>query len=446
MECYENGPEGMPRVKRMSDSTIDWVINSVDADGMLMPGEEAYRKLRNVSHALAEEVLARLPEWPALASQAAPQDKTVQQDRADFECWYLERSKENVIGSHDCARQWSAWLARSSGHYHAPSDWKLSPQPWGIAGPQPAPAVAVDATGTDREFLKFWHADHRPTVKNMHSLSHVVVHYIWSAGRAAQSAQAPAGEPVATLTCKGNGGAYIDVGIAAGAGVSRGNLMHIYSDAATGNLFYRTPMDFAARMERIAAPVANAGQAQDGCGACGDGCKGKECRVKSESPPAQAAQPHDDEAAIRLRAICDRLGIGSDVPQDNATLWGAAFAVLGQVRTAPDRKAAQSAGRLSGELVFDLASKYFLWDTTEGWRKATQGTINMTNLLAFTHATIAVQQQAQADGMALLRKLVTGAVGRATLQKLADGQGTETEDGKAWLAAQAAIAAQKGGA
>jgi hypothetical protein len=39
----------------------------------------------------------------------------------------------------------------------------------------------------------------------------------------------------------------------------------------------------------------------------------------------------------------------------------------------------------------------------------------------------------------LLRNLVQGDVGRSTLRKLADGQGTETIDGKTWLAAKAVI-------
>lgn len=69
--------------------------------------------------------------------------KTIEQERADFECWYLERSKENKIGTDDCAKQWAAWLARSGGNYSAPSDWKISPQPWGLS--VAAPAQAVDA-------------------------------------------------------------------------------------------------------------------------------------------------------------------------------------------------------------------------------------------------------------------------------------------------------------
>jgi hypothetical protein len=39
----------------------------------------------------------------------------------------------------------------------------------------------------------------------------------------------------------------------------------------------------------------------------------------------------------------------------------------------------------------------------------------------------------------LLSKLVGSDVGRNTLWKLSTGQGTETEDGKAWLAAQATV-------
>lgn len=42
----------------------------------------------------------------------------------------------------------------------------------------------------------------------------------------------------------------------------------------------------------------------------------------------------DADAAKRLRLICKLLGIESHVPADDETLWGAAFAVLGQVRAA----------------------------------------------------------------------------------------------------------------
>jgi hypothetical protein len=62
-----------------------------------------------------------------------------------------------------------------------------------------------------------------------------------------------AGTAPELYTCIGKGGEYEHIGIAAGAGVTRGNLVHVYRDRANGNLFYRTPMDFDARMERIAA-------------------------------------------------------------------------------------------------------------------------------------------------------------------------------------------------
>lgn len=40
------------------------------------------------------------------------------------------------------------------------------------------------------------------------------------------------------------------------------------------------------------------------------------------------------------------------------------------------------------------------------------------------------------EAVSILRTILTGDVGRQTLGKLARGQSTETEDGKAWLAAQ----------
>jgi hypothetical protein len=48
-------------------------------------------------------------------------------------------------------------------------------------------------------------------------------------------------------------------------------------------------------------------------------------------------------------------------------------------------------------------------------------------------------QRQRDEALELLTKLVKGDVGRSTLGKLADGQGTATDDGKAWLAAKSAI-------
>jgi hypothetical protein len=95
----------------MSDSTIDWVINGVDTNGMYLD-EEGHRKLRNVCHAAAEEVLARLPNWPTLASQAAP----------TWKCYHCGASSTNACIANGCAACEAA---------------------------APAPAVAVDAPTID---------------------------------------------------------------------------------------------------------------------------------------------------------------------------------------------------------------------------------------------------------------------------------------------------------
>jgi hypothetical protein len=62
-----------------------------------------------------------------------------------------------------------------------------------------------------------------------------------------------AGTAPEIYTCIGKGGEYEHVGVAAGAGVTRGNLVHVYRDKTSGNLFYRTPIDFDTRMAPLAA-------------------------------------------------------------------------------------------------------------------------------------------------------------------------------------------------
>lgn len=43
---------------------------------------------------------------------------------------------------------------------------------------------------------------------------------------------------------------------------------------------------------------------------------------------------HDEYAAIRLRGICDDLGLGHAIPEDNARLMAVQFSVFGMVRSA----------------------------------------------------------------------------------------------------------------
>lgn len=52
-------------------------------------------------------------------------------------------------------------------------------------------------------------------------------------------------------TCIGKGGSYEVVGTAIGAGTSRENgVVTVYRDTNSGQLFYRQPDDFEARMEK----------------------------------------------------------------------------------------------------------------------------------------------------------------------------------------------------
>lgn len=53
------------------------------------------------------------------------------------------------------------------------------------------------------------------------------------------------------FTCIGKGGRYEDMGVAIGAGTSKGELKQVYRDTATGQLFFREPEDFIDRMEVV---------------------------------------------------------------------------------------------------------------------------------------------------------------------------------------------------
>jgi len=55
----------------------------------------------------------------------------------------------------------------------------------------------------------------------------------------------------AVYTCKGKGGEYELLGVIYGAGTSRGNTLNLYREVSTHAMYYRTPEDFAERMERI---------------------------------------------------------------------------------------------------------------------------------------------------------------------------------------------------
>lgn len=66
LNTYNNGPEGMPRVERMTDSTIGWLMNELPLLNCLH-NERSYEEMRQFAHVVAEEVLARVPAWPIVA-------------------------------------------------------------------------------------------------------------------------------------------------------------------------------------------------------------------------------------------------------------------------------------------------------------------------------------------------------------------------------------------
>jgi hypothetical protein len=65
------------------------------------------------------------------------------------------------------------------------------------------------------------------------------------------------------FTCIGKGGEYELIGLATGAGSSRGTEVKVYRDTATGRLFFRGLDDFEnrmARLDRAAAPAGEVGE------------------------------------------------------------------------------------------------------------------------------------------------------------------------------------------
>lgn len=80
-EYYENGPEGMPRVERMTRNTIMAVLSQKNVPTIYVSREEDYNSLCKFAHAVAEETLARVPAWPKHSLSA--QDEVLTDDQID---------------------------------------------------------------------------------------------------------------------------------------------------------------------------------------------------------------------------------------------------------------------------------------------------------------------------------------------------------------------------
>lgn len=76
--------------------------------------------------------IARRSCVPATQSpaQVNAESDSIEDERANFEDWYVTHIDGAKIGSADCAARWSAWVAGSSGCYKAPGGWKIAPMPW----------------------------------------------------------------------------------------------------------------------------------------------------------------------------------------------------------------------------------------------------------------------------------------------------------------------------
>ena len=120
------------------------------------------------------------------------------------------------------------------------------------------------------------------------------------------------------------------------------------------------------------------------------------------APVANAGQAHDEDAAIRLRAVCKLVGIADHVPQDNETLWGAAFAVLGQIRRALEKDVQAQAVAvpdgwrlvIPGRRHTDSFESARIGDYNSGWNDCQKATIAALENLA----SPLPQQVAQKDG------------------------------------------------
>src|ERR1043165_8001844 len=105
-------------------------------------------------HEIVQAVFVHLSAHP-LQQEGGKDAKPIEKERADFEEWYTTHAfdyEAAPIGSRDCALQWSAWLARAGGFYNSPSDWKISPMPWGLSD-NLQQASAAQAEGTTLKTL-----------------------------------------------------------------------------------------------------------------------------------------------------------------------------------------------------------------------------------------------------------------------------------------------------
>jgi hypothetical protein len=111
-DVYENGPEGMPRVKRMPSAVLDCIIQHslFRYLGDALEGEDRDR-LYGLMHDTANEALARIDGWPASASIG--EDELREPSRNFNDWWNADRlTKTNPFREDSPAYwAWEGWTA-----------------------------------------------------------------------------------------------------------------------------------------------------------------------------------------------------------------------------------------------------------------------------------------------------------------------------------------------
>jgi len=105
---------------------------------------------------------------------------------------------------------------------------------------------------------EFGDHDYAPTLdRDMHGkYTNILLEAGWMAWRrCCKMRQALAGgdKLVSHWTVDGKGGDYVDLGVAIGAGTSKGDLVQVYRDTTNGQMYFREPEDFIGRLKPLVA-------------------------------------------------------------------------------------------------------------------------------------------------------------------------------------------------
>ena len=131
-----------PTPDRATEAPIILLQSNLKSLGWSEVSEEQYDAYSDAGYPVRRLYCHTTPDRAPHASTAG---EGIEDERANFEDWYVTHVDGAKIGSGDCAARWSAWVAGSSRCYKAPGDWKIAPMPWSA----PAAAEAPDMGARD---------------------------------------------------------------------------------------------------------------------------------------------------------------------------------------------------------------------------------------------------------------------------------------------------------